>query len=58
MALNPTLLRRRAERCRRLAAGIMDKGFSQRLLALAQELDKEATAVEPEDIVVPAPRPR
>jgi hypothetical protein len=58
MLKTPILLRQRAERCRRLAAGITNTDVSQRLLALALELDKEATALEPEDVVAPASCPR
>jgi hypothetical protein len=39
----PSLLRQQAEYCRRLAAGITNNDVRRRLLALAKELEKQAT---------------
>jgi hypothetical protein len=54
----PQDLRQQAECCRRPAVGITNKDVSHELLALARDLDKEATALKPEDVVVQPRRRR
>jgi hypothetical protein len=49
------LLRLQAEHCRGLAAGITNRDLSQKLMALAKQLDQEAAELKPED-VVPMPQ--
>ena len=47
---SPSLLREQAEFCRSLASGMTNRDMSRKLLALAHQLDKEASELKPEDV--------